>query len=82
MLIAAGVKAAGGDAKNTDAVRKGMEEADFGSVRGKIKFGKNHFPIQNFYARQVINKNGQWQLSVRQTVVEDHAPVMSNECKL
>jgi len=82
MLIAAGVKAAGGDASNTDAVRKGMEAADFPSVRGKIKFGKNHFPIQNFYSRQVINKGGKWQLSVRETVVEDHAPVMSNECKL
>tara|TARA_B100000315_G_scaffold210618_1_gene207003 strand:+ start:9231 stop:10409 length:1179 start_codon:yes stop_codon:yes gene_type:complete len=82
MLIAAGVKAAGGDAKNTDAVRKGMEAADFSSVRGKIKFGKNHFPVQNFYSRQVINKGGKWQMSLRETVVEDHAPVMSNECKL
>lgn len=82
MLIAAGVKAAGGDAKNTDAVRKGMEKADFPSVRGKIKFGKNHFPIQNFYARQIVNKGGKWQPSVRQIVLEDHAPVMSNECKL
>ena len=82
MLIAAGVKAAGGDPKNTDAVRKGMEKADFPSVRGKIKFGKNHFPIQNFYSRQVVNKGGKWQLSVRETVLEDHAPVMSGECKL
>ncbi len=82
MLIAAGVKAAGGDAKNIDAVRKGMEAADFPSVRGKIKFGKNHFPIQNFYSRQVVNKDGKWQLSVLDTVVKDHAPVMSNECKL
>ena len=82
MLIAAGVKAAGGDPKNIDAVRKGMEKADFPSVRGKIKFGKNHFPIQNFYSRQVVNKGGKWQLSVRETVLEDHAPVMSGECKL
>ncbi|MBT3915145.1 MAG: ABC transporter substrate-binding protein [Rhodospirillaceae bacterium] len=82
MLIAAGVRAAGGDAKNTDAVRKGMEKADFPSVRGKIKFGKNHFPIQNFYSRQVVNKGGKWQLSIRETVVENHAPVMSGECKL
>ena len=82
MLIAAGVKAAGGDASNTDAVRKGMEKADFPSVRGKIKFGKNHFPIQNFYSRQVVNKGGKWQLSQRETVLEDHAPVMSGECKL
>jgi branched-chain amino acid transport system substrate-binding protein len=82
MLIDAGVRAAGGDAKNTDAVRKGMEKADFDSVRGRIKFGRNHFPIQNFYSRQIINKGGKWQLSLRETVLEDHAPVMSGECKL
>ncbi len=81
-LIAAGIKAAGGNVKDTDAVRKGMEAADFESVRGKIKFGKNHFPIQDFYSREVVNKDGKWQLAVRQKVVSNHAPVMSGECKL
>ena len=82
-LIAAGIRAAKGDVSNIDAVRKGMEEADFDSVRGKIKFGKNHFPIQNFYARKVVNKDGQWQLSrVGDPVLKDHAPVNSGNCKL
>ena len=82
-LIAAGIRAAKGDVSNIDAVRKGMEEADFDSVRGKIKFGKNHFPIQNFYARKVVNKDGKWQLSrVGDPVLKDHAPVNSGNCKL
>jgi branched-chain amino acid transport system substrate-binding protein len=82
-LIAAGIRAAKGDVSNIDAVRRGMEEADFDSVRGKIKFGKNHFPIQNFYARKVVNKDGQWQLSrVGDPVLKDHAPVNSGNCKL
>jgi len=83
MLIAAGVRAAKGDMSNMDALRKGMEEADFDSVRGRIKFGKNHFPIQNFYARKVVNKNGLWQMSrVGPPVLKDHAPVNSGNCKL
>ena len=82
-LIAAGIRAAKGDVSNMDAVRKGMEDADFDSVRGKLKFGKNHFPIQNFYARKVVNKDGQWQLSkVGDAVMKDHAPVNSGNCKL
>jgi branched-chain amino acid transport system substrate-binding protein len=83
MLIAAGVRAAKGDMSNMDAVRRGMEKADFDSVRGKIKFGKNHFPIQDFYARKVVNKDGQWQLSrVGNAVLKNHAPTNSGECKL
>jgi branched-chain amino acid transport system substrate-binding protein len=83
MLIAAGVREAKGDVSNIDAVRRGMEKADFDSVRGKIKFGKNHFPIQNFYARKVIDKDGQWQMSkVGDAVLKNHAPVNSGECKL
>ncbi|HIF58338.1 MAG TPA: ABC transporter substrate-binding protein [Rhodospirillales bacterium] len=82
-LIAAGIRAAKGDMSNKDAVRKGMEEADFDSVRGRIKFGRNHFPIQNFYARKVVNKGGQWQLSrVGEPVLKDHAPWNSGDCKL
>jgi branched-chain amino acid transport system substrate-binding protein len=83
MLIAAGVRAAKGDMSNMDAVRRGMEKADFDSVRGKIKFGKNHFPIQDFYARKVVDKDGQWQLSrVGNAVLKNHAPTNSGECKL
>jgi branched-chain amino acid transport system substrate-binding protein len=82
-LIAAGIRAAKGDVSNMDAVRKGMEDADFDSVRGKLKFGKNHFPIQNFYARKVVDKDGQWQLSkVGDAIMKDHAPVNSGNCKL
>ena len=68
---------------NMDAIRTGMEKADFDSVRGKIKFGKNHFPVQDFYARKVVNKDGQWQLSrVGEAVLKNHAPTNSGECKL
>jgi branched-chain amino acid transport system substrate-binding protein len=83
MLIDAGVRGAGGDYKNIDKVRKAMEAADFKSLRGNLVFGRNHFPIQNFYAREVTkDANGDWVLSVRETVLKDHAPVNSGECKL
>lgn len=83
MLINAGVIAAGGDAKNTDKVRAGMEAADFDSLRGKLVFGRNHFPIQNFYSREVVkDANGDWVLAMRETILKDHAPVNSGECKL
>ena len=35
-------------------MRAAMEKADFPSVRGSFAYGKNHFPIQNFYLREVF----------------------------
>ena len=83
MMIAAAVEQSGGDPKNVDAVRSAMEQAKFASVRGPFKFGKNHFPIQNFYSREVgKDKDGTWMLNKRETVLKNHAPAMSSECKL
>ena len=83
MMIAAAVEQSGGDPKNVDAVRSAMEQAKFASVRGPFKFGKNHFPIQNFYSREVVkDKDGTWMLNKRETVLKNHAPAMSSECKL
>jgi len=83
MMIAAAVKNTGGDPKNTDAISAEMKKANFASVRGPFKFGHNNFPIQNFYSREVVkDSEGTWVLNKRETVFTDHAPVMSNECKL
>ena len=83
MMIAAAVEQSGGDPSNTDGIRAAMEKANFKSLRGPFKFGKNHFPIQNFYSREVVkDKDGLWVLNKRETVLTNHAPVMSNECKL
>ena len=83
MMIAAAVEQSGGDPKNVDAVRSAMEQAKFASVRGPFKFGKNHFPIQNFYSREVVkDKDGTWMLNKREIVLKNHAPAMSSECKL
>ena len=42
----------GGDLSKKDEMRKAMEKADFKSVRGDFKFGKNHIPVQNFYLQE------------------------------
>ncbi len=42
------------DVSDMDAFRSALKRADFKSTRGDFKFGRNHHPIQNIYAREVV----------------------------
>ena len=83
MMIKAAVEAVKGNLKDVDGMRKKMEAADFGSVRGPFKMGPNHFPIQNFYANEVVvDKDGTWMNATRQVVLKDHQDSYAKDCKM
>ena len=83
MLIKSGVDAVNGDTSNQDGIRAAMLKADFPSVRGKYRYGSNHFPIQNFYLRTVKkDANGDWFVSHVSTVLSDHQDSYHGQCKL
>jgi len=83
MMIKAAVEAVKGNLKDIDGMRKKMEAADFGSVRGPFKMGPNHFPIQNFYANEVVvDKDGTWMNANRQVVLKDHQDSYAKDCKM
>lgn len=82
-LIKSAVEAVGGDLSNMDGMRKAMASAKFPSVRGDFKYGNNHFPIQNFYSREVVvDKDGVWTTAVRDVVLKDHQDVYAKDCKM
>ena len=82
-LINAAAEAVGGDFSDTDAVRAAMEKADFPSVRGAFTYGKNHMPIQNFYARKVVeDADGNWTTEITATVLANHQDSYVGDCKL
>ncbi len=83
MLIKSGVDAVNGDTSNKDGMRAAMEKANFPSVRGTFRYGNNHFPIQNFYLRQVKkDANGDWFVSYVSTVVKDNQDPYVGQCNL
>ncbi len=83
MLINSGVEGAGGNVDDMDAVRSAMKQANFDSVRGKYTYGNNHFPIQNFYLREVVeDADGNWTSKIVSTVLENHQDPYAAECKL
>ncbi|HXK53440.1 MAG TPA: ABC transporter substrate-binding protein [Hyphomicrobiales bacterium] len=82
-LIKSAVEAVNGDLKNMDGMRAAMEKADFPSVRGKFTYGKNHFPVQNYYEREVVvDADGKWTTKVVSTVYENHQDSFVDECKM
>ena len=83
MYIKSAVEAVGGDMSNVDGLRAALKKADFDSVRGEFSMGPNHFPIQNFYSREVVkDSDGVWTTSVRETVLEMHQDAYANECSM
>lgn len=83
MLIKSAVDAVNGDLDDKDGMRAAMEKADFDSIRGPFTYGNNHMPIQNFYARTVIeDADGNWTTRIDSTVYENHQDVYAGECKL
>ncbi|HHN67431.1 MAG TPA: ABC transporter substrate-binding protein [Thermopetrobacter sp.] len=82
-LIRAGVEGAKGDLTNTAAIRAAMLKADFGSVRGAFRYGRNHFPVQDFYLREVVEgQNGKWTFKVVEKIYDDHQDPYAAQCAL
>lgn len=83
MLIASAVEAVGGDMSDMGAVRAALKSANYDSVRGSYTYGNNHFPIQNFYLREVVaDADGTWTTKVVATVFENHQDTYAQECKM
>ena len=80
-LIKSAVEAVGGNIDDIDAMRAAMEQAEFPSVRGKFNFGNNHFPVQDFYSREVVaDADGNWTTAVRDRILVNHQDPYAGQC--
>ena len=82
-LIASAVEAVKGDTSKKDEMKAAMEKANFKSVRGAFKFGKNHIPIQNFYLQDVVkDADGSLALKTVATIVKDSQDKYHDKCPM
>jgi branched-chain amino acid transport system substrate-binding protein len=80
LLIASAVNAAE-DLSDKAAVQAALEAADFDSVRGDFEFANNHFPIQDYYLRQVVETEDGEIINVTEGVIfEDHVDAYAESC--
>lgn len=82
-LINSAVVAVKGDTSKKDAMKAEMEKANFKSLRGPFKYGKNHIPVQNFYLQDVV-KDGEGQLSLKTvaTIIENDQDRFHDKCTM
>jgi len=83
LLIDAAVKSVGGKIEYKAAFRKALETVKASSTRGEYHFGNNHYPVQNYYLREVV-KNADGSVSNKYVgkVMDKHTDAYAKECKM
>jgi branched-chain amino acid transport system substrate-binding protein len=79
LLISALEKASPSD---PDAFREALRAADFDSTRGDFAFGPNQHPIQDIYAREVVQEGDVFTNRIIGLALEDHADAYAGECAM
>jgi branched-chain amino acid transport system substrate-binding protein len=80
-LLASALKAAGG-ADDLEALKAALRKADFASVRGNFKFGKNQHPIQDIYIREVVKTDSGYTNKTVRKVFSNHVDAYADQCKM
>ena len=85
LIMDAAIRGTKGDISDKDALRKQLREVKFDSVRGAFKFNTNHYPIQNYYLREV-KKDAQGRLvnllASTQPIAANHGDAYVQECSM
>lgn len=82
MLIDGAVKSVKGEMSKIDDLRTALTQARFESNRGKFAYNTNHFPIQDYYIREVVkDENGVLVTKTIETVLKDQKDVYFQDCK-
>jgi branched-chain amino acid transport system substrate-binding protein len=82
-LVDSGVRGVGGKIADKAGLRAALEKADFPSVRGKFKFGSNHYPIEDFYLCKVVQRpDGKFATETVRKVLSDEVDPYAAECHM
>jgi len=83
MLIDSAVAAVKGRIEDKDALRAALRKADFRSVRGAFRFNNNHYPVQDYYLRQVVrDEHGRLANRTVGTIFRAHADAFAGKCPM
>ncbi len=83
LVIDAAVRNAGDKWSDKATFRKALEAVVLETTRGAFRFNTNHFPIQDFYVRQVVRlDDGTITNRVVEKIFEDHADAYVGECRM
>ena len=83
LLIDSAIRKVKGRLEDKEALRAALRAADFKSVRGPFKFGRNQYPVQNYYL-QLVGKGPDGRLINKTigTVLTNRADAYAQDCKM
>jgi len=82
-VIDAAVAQIKGKVEDRAALVKALEQVKFDSIRGPFRYGKNHFPIQNFYATEIARlPDGKLIEAGRGLLLKDDVDPYAQECEM
>ena len=82
-LINSAVEAVGGDLSRKEDMRIHMEKTGINSVRGPVKFGNNHIPIQDFYLQAPVKEaDGSIVLKTVAKILEKDVDLFHDKCPM
>ncbi|WP_453969301.1 ABC transporter substrate-binding protein [Amorphus sp. MBR-141] len=83
VVIDAAVKKAGGDFKDTDKLIEAIAAGGVDTLRGPLTFGKNHFPVQDYYlAEATKTDDGKYVMVTTEKVLEGYVDSYADQCKM
>jgi len=82
-LIASAVAATKGNLKDKEGLRKALEAANFDSVRGPMKFNKNHFPIHAIYQQEAYKvSENEYDIRTISKIIDNLEDPSAPKCKM
>lgn len=82
-LLDSALRSTKGNYSDKKALNQAIASAQFKSVRGAFKFGKNNYPIQNYHIFQVTKtaKGGDYKV-VSEGVLKSHVDAYASQCSI
>ena len=85
MLLDAAIRSANGKVDNRKAFAKAIATAQFKSVSGDFRFGKNNYPVQDYHVFQIWKEGNRQRTEfklVAEGILKGHADAFAPQCPL
>jgi branched-chain amino acid transport system substrate-binding protein len=83
LLLDSAIGKVKGKVSDKKAFTAALKEADFQSVRGNFRFNNNHFPIQDFYAFEVVKESGErYGYKILTKALSNHQDAFHSQCAM
>jgi branched-chain amino acid transport system substrate-binding protein len=82
LVLDSAIKAAGGNLADKDALRAALRQAKVDSARGTFRFNNNHFPLQDWYIRTVVDDGSGTAIRTDEKIYDGVADRFASQCPM